>query len=631
MKRTILYIFVFVLLIGLVGCRSSVPQLQEPSSPTPELTESPAPTEEPQADEQQDAEHDIKPVEKADAEEVFYFSNPLEFNRIYRQGLDGEGLTLICDENASNVVEMGEYIYFLREPQNKSELRRCPVTGGQSEQVLDKHILAVQKLSEDVLVLTCYEKTEGREYNTFALYTYNIYSEELKLISGQTDFVEYGTAANGRLVYQEYVFDTGATRVFVYDLESDESSQLMENSDSYLGRMTLMGDVLFLNDNDLWTEYDLRTMQMKSSDFMLEAGDKIIHYDGETVWAINVESNSVVKISGGDRMLLFKGEENFGIYAEEVKENNIIFRTSVFREAVGASVEYWMYEDLHYYSVSAESDEVKEITAVGELGQLFKDGDFPIIDTSTARKPLTNDIADLFVRRYGFEGASPLCSTTHFAWLNFADGGADVALLAAPTDEEKAYLEEKNVEIEMKAYGGDALVFIGGSASGVDSLTAEQIRAIYRGEITNWKEVGGVDHEIEVMYRDDQSGSQRLFESLVWKGEEIPDFGAMGFYILDDMSTIVMMCQDNPYAIGYTIMTYLDDVFGQEGVCVYSIDGSQPNVENVANGSYPFNTRGYVIIRKNEPEDSPARRLYNWFGCPVSDDILLQNNIIPLS
>lgn len=43
----------------------------------------------------------------------------------------------------------------------------------------------------------------------------------------------------------------------------------------------------------------------------------------------------------------------------------------------------------------------------------------------------------------------------------------------------------------MKLYGGDGLVFIGNSACGVTDLTLDQVRAIFRGEITNWSELGG--------------------------------------------------------------------------------------------------------------------------------------------
>ena len=182
----------------------------------------------------------------------------------------------------------------------------------------------------------------------------------------------------------------------------------------------------------------------------------------------------------------------------------------------------------------------------------------------------------------------------------------------------------------MKLYGGDGLVFIGNKACGVDDLSLDQVRAIYRGEITNWKELGGVDHKINVLYRDDQSGSQRLFERMLWKDEPVPDFEALGCERLDDMSTIVSMCLYDPYAIGYSIMTYLNDVFGNEDLLAFSLNGYSATPENVASKNYPLGTQGYVVIRADEPEGSPARRLFDFFGSPLSDVILTRNGVTPL-
>ena len=182
----------------------------------------------------------------------------------------------------------------------------------------------------------------------------------------------------------------------------------------------------------------------------------------------------------------------------------------------------------------------------------------------------------------------------------------------------------------MKLYGGDGLVFIGNRACGVEDLSLEQLRAVYRGEITNWAQLGGADAAIRVLYRDDQSGSQRLFERMLWKDEPVPDFEVLGFERLDEMSSIVSECLRDPYAVGYSIMTYLNDVYGNENLLTFSLEGSSATPENVAAGTYPLGTQGYVVIRSDEPEGSPARRLFDWFGSPLSDVILSRNGVTPL-
>ena len=62
----------------------------------------------------------------------------------------------------------------------------------------------------------------------------------------------------------------------------------------------------------------------------------------------------------------------------------------------------------------------------------------------------------------------------------------------------------------------------------------------------------------------------------------------------------------------------------------FSLEGFAATPENVAAGDYPLGTQGYVVIRSDEPEGSPARRLFDWFGSPLSDIILTHNSVTPL-
>lgn len=359
------------------------------------------------------------------------------------------------------------------------------------------------------------------------------------------------------------------------------------------------------------------------------ANDSVLYaWDGTYLLEGNYTTNfALYLVRGDERLSLDLPSEDSSKYVAATRGGKALIACSQSSDAG----DYGWTSSTRYYVLDLESTQLYEIGVKGYYSELFAAGDFPVIDSSTARKPLTSSIYRFFCLDTGYGGAEPLCSTTHGAWLNIADKKADIALLAAPTDEEKAYLAERGVEVEMKLYGGDGLVFIGNSACGVTDLTLDQVRAIFRGEITNWSELGGADHAIRVLYRDDQSGSQRLFEKMVFKGEDVPDYEALGFERLDEMNTLVSACLDDPYAIGYSIMTYLNDVYSNEALLAFSLNGYSATPENVRTGDYPLGTKGYVVIRSDEPEDSPARRLYNWFGSPLSDTFLTSCGITPLS
>lgn len=387
----------------------------------------------------------------------------------------------------------------------------------------------------------------------------------------------------------------------------------------------------FLSDS-----YSNAKMRVDSTDGSIHGADGNFAVNDTVLYAYgdaylvegNYETNFALNlVRGNERLTLDLPQAETTRYVASARDGKVLISCSASVEAG----DYGWTNTTTYIVLDMESAKLYIVDLNGLYSELFADGDFPVMDSSTARKPLVQNIYRFFCLDTGYGGAEPLCSTTHGAWLNIADKKADIALLAAPTDEEKAYLAERGVEVEMKLYGGDGLVFIGNSACGVTDLTLDEVRAIFRGEITNWSELGGADHAIRVLYRDDQSGSQRLFEKMLFKDGNVPDYEALGFNQLDEMNTLVSACLDDPYAIGYSIMTYLNDVYSNEALLAFSLNGYSATPENVRTGDYPLGTKGYVVIRSDEPEDSPARRLYNWFGSPLSDTFLSSCGITPLS
>lgn len=387
----------------------------------------------------------------------------------------------------------------------------------------------------------------------------------------------------------------------------------------------------FLSDS-----YSNAKMRVDSTDGSIHGADGNFAVNDTVLYAYgdaylvegNYETNFALNlVRGNERLTLDLPQAETTRYVASARDGKVLISCSASVEAG----DYGWTNTTTYIVLDMESAKLYIVDLNGLYSELFADGDFPVMDSSTARKPLVQNIYRFFCLDTGYGGAEPLCSTTHGAWLNIADRKADIALLAAPTEEEQAYLKEQGVEVEMKLYGGDGLVFIGNNACGVTDLTLDEVRAIFRGEITNWSELGGADHAIRVLYRDDQSGSQRLFEKMVFKGEDVPDYEALGFERLDEMSTLVSACLDDPYAIGYSIMTYLNDVYSNEALLAFSLNGYSATAENVRTGDYPLGTKGYVVIRSDEPENSPARRLYDWFGSPLSDTFLTSCGITPLS
>ena len=93
---------------------------------------------------------------------------------------------------------------------------------------------------------------------------------------------------------------------------------------------------------------------------------------------------------------------------------------------------------------------------------------------------------------------------------------------------------------------------------------------------------------------------------MVFKGEDVPDYEALGFERLDEMNTLVSACLDDPYAIGYSIMTYMNDVYSNEALHAFSLNGYSATPEMFCTGDYPLWHEGLCHHGSDEPEDSTA-------------------------
>ena len=615
MRRLCLYINLLLLCCGLFGCgTNSLPRDEAlPTAPPPETQAT------------------------AVSENSVYFANSLEADRLYRLDLDTGGLERILDERCYAVCRQGDLVYFT----NSSGLHAWDIAAGQRKTVQEG--ADYYEVVGDHLLYSKYQGDYRDDYRV-TLHYRNLATgaqnrirtvDNCMMLTSDRDYAYY-------LIRQ---YDPAYDAVYAYDLQEGRESLLYQTKEGDMiytdAFLAAEGGVLFLlgsGEEEIWlhAKPDGTVQQARwtlpdrnNEPFAVIDGElRYIHHE----YGEDMKSQIRQQAPSGKQTVLMQSNAGANYLVQPLREDLWLVEHGGYI-LWGPYTEYGYQENYSYqvqYSLLHRNGTMTRLNARGELGSLFPDGDFPIIDSSTARKPVTADLYNIFVKNQGYAGAEPLCSTTHGAWLNIADGRVDLALLAAPTPEEQAYLQKKGVEVEMKLYGGDGLVFIGNSENPVQNITHDQLLDIYRGRITNWKELGGPDHPITVYYRDDQSGSQRLFEKLVWKDTAIPDFQALGFFIEDEMSSIVHIVQQEPWSIGYTIMTYLDDVYGEDSLRVFSVNGVHPSPETVADGSYAYHTQGYLVIRKDEPADSPARRLYDWFGCAISDELLHRCGVSPL-
>ena len=132
--------------------------------------------------------------------------------------------------------------------------------------------------------------------------------------------------------------------------------------------------------------------------------------------------------------------------------------------------------------------------------------------------------------------------------------------------------------------------------NGVTSLTKAQVKDVFAGRITNWKELGGKDAAISLYVREDGSGTRETFE------ERALDKGtsARSANVVNSNGAMKTAIAQDPNAIGYVGIGHLDDSI--RGV---TVDGMVPSQKNAADGSYTI-TRLLYMNTKGEPSGLTA-------------------------
>lgn len=175
------------------------------------------------------------------------------------------------------------------------------------------------------------------------------------------------------------------------------------------------------------------------------------------------------------------------------------------------------------------------------------------------------------------------------------DGDTDILFCAAPSAEQKAYAEEKGVELVYVPVGLEGFVFFVNEKNPVENLTTQQVRDIYSGKYKNWSQVGGPNRTINPVTRLEGSGSQSAMNTF------------MGDTKIAPKSPLAIIGG----SIGFSFRYYMDGIVANSGVKMLSLNGIYPSAVNIQNGTYPIIAKFYAIYRAdNDNENIPV--LIDW-------------------
>ena len=168
----------------------------------------------------------------------------------------------------------------------------------------------------------------------------------------------------------------------------------------------------------------------------------------------------------------------------------------------------------------------------------------------------------------------------------------------------------------------DGIAIIVNADSAVANLTVEQIAAIYKGEITNWSEVGGADIEIACIGREGGSGTRDGFESIT---------GTEGVCVLAQELTstgaVIEAVKNNPQAIGYAS---LSSVEGKDGIKAITVNDIACTEDTVKDGSYAIQRPLVMVTKQDTPLSGAAQAFFDWATSADAADLIRMAGAVPL-
>lgn len=213
-----------------------------------------------------------------------------------------------------------------------------------------------------------------------------------------------------------------------------------------------------------------------------------------------------------------------------------------------------------------------------------------VIKGSTTVLPIAQKVAEAYMKE------NPNVS------ISISGGGSGngiKAIVDSTTDiaDSSRFIKDKEIQLAVSngvypvpfSVAYDCIIPVVHPSNPVKNLTMDQLKAIYKGEIDNWKQVGGDNKKIVVISRDTSSGTYEVWESKVMKKERVYP----GALLQASNGAVAQAVAKNKYAIGYIGLGYLNkDV---KAVTVNNIMGSE---KTTLDGTFPISRPLYMFTNK---------------------------------
>ena len=240
--------------------------------------------------------------------------------------------------------------------------------------------------------------------------------------------------------------------------------------------------------------------------------------------------------------------------------------------------------------------------------------------------PVAQQTAERFMNQHPDARVTVTGGGTGVGISALMDNTTDIAMASRPIKfSEKMKTKEAGQEVDEVIVAYDALAVVVHPSNPVKQLTRQQLEDIFRGKITNWKQVGGDDRKIVVYSRETSSGTYEFFKENVLKNKNY----MAGSLSMPATGAVIQSVSQTKGAIGYVGLAYVSP---RVKTLAVSYDNgmhyAHPSVENATNKTYPIVRPLYYYYNANNKE--AVAPLIDFILSGEGQDIIKKSGYIPV-
>lgn len=223
-----------------------------------------------------------------------------------------------------------------------------------------------------------------------------------------------------------------------------------------------------------------------------------------------------------------------------------------------------------------------------------KESEYITISGSSALLPLMEKSIEKFNEKYPYKEIGAQAGGSGTGLAQVLNGAVNIGNSDMPAEEKlDKSLVDKLVDHKVIAQGFGVVV---NKSLGIEDLSSNQIRDIFSGKITNWKEVGGPDKDILLIHRTAGSGTRATFERTLFGGDKSLENDSVGV-TQDSNGAVLSVIKSNDGGISYLSIVYMNTRDAKKSLNLLKIDGVECNKENIINNSYKFWSWGHMYTK----------------------------------